>query len=55
MFVPLSPDLIKAETTYRLERAKRDFRSADRRHRADQAGRPQSRHARWVFRATTAA
>jgi len=36
---PLTPDSIKAETSYRLERTKREFRSAQRRERAERAGR----------------
>ena len=35
---PLTPESIKAETAYRLERTKRDFRSARRRERPEQAG-----------------
>jgi hypothetical protein len=35
---PLTPDSIKAETAYRLERTKRAFRSARRRERPEQAG-----------------
>ncbi|WP_405067683.1 hypothetical protein OG558_39865 [Kribbella sp. NBC_01510] len=35
---PLTPESIKAETAYRLERAKRAFRSARRRERPEQAG-----------------
>lgn len=35
---PLTPDLIKAETAYRLERTKRAFWSARRRKRPEQAG-----------------
>ena len=35
---PLTPDLIKAETAYRLERTKRAFRPARRRERPEQAG-----------------
>lgn len=52
---PMSPDAIKAETTYRLERSKRQFRSARRRQRAAQAGRPQPQHARRDLRPTLAA
>ncbi|MEU4293346.1 hypothetical protein AB0E63_34425 [Kribbella sp. NPDC026596] len=35
---PLTPDSIKAETAYRLERTKRAFQSARRRERPEQAG-----------------
>lgn len=52
---PMSPDAIKVETTYRLERSKREFRSARRRPRADEAGRPQPQHARRDLRPTPAA
>jgi hypothetical protein len=52
---PLTPDLIKAETAYQLERAKREFRSSHRRKRAERAGRPQPRRARRAFRPTAAA
>ena len=52
---PMSPDAIKAETTYRLERSKRQFRSARHRQRAAQAGRSQPQHARRDLRPTPAA
>ena len=51
---PLTPDSIKAETAYRLERTK-PFWSARRRKRPEQAGRPQPRRARRAFRPTAAA
>ena len=35
--IPLTPDSIKAETAYRLERTKRAFWSARRRERPEQA------------------
>lgn len=42
---PLTPDTIRAETAYRLERTKRAFWSARRRKRPEQAdsARPQPR------------
>jgi hypothetical protein len=43
--VPLTPDSMKAETEYRLERAKRDFRAANRRQRTPKDARPEPRHA----------
>jgi hypothetical protein len=52
---PLNPDSIKAETAYRFERTKRDFRSANRRQRAERASQPEPRHARRALRPTTAA
>ncbi|TDW17251.1 hypothetical protein [Kribbella kalugense] len=52
---PLSQDFIKAESAYRLERTKRDFRSATRRQRAERASQPEPRHARRTLRPTTAA
>jgi hypothetical protein len=39
----LPPDSIKAETTYRLQRTKREFRPARRRKRNAQADPPQRR------------
>jgi hypothetical protein len=39
----LNPDAIKAETTYRLQRTKREFRPARRRKRTAQADPPQPR------------
>ncbi|NIK56329.1 hypothetical protein [Kribbella shirazensis] len=43
--VSLTPDLMKAETAYRLERAKRDFRAANRRQRTAKDSQPEPRHA----------
>ncbi|WP_329003639.1 hypothetical protein OHA18_09965 [Kribbella sp. NBC_00709] len=52
---PLSPDSIKAETAYRLERTKREFRSATRRQRAAKGSQqPEPRHSRRALRPTTA-
>ncbi|TCO12844.1 hypothetical protein EV652_12815 [Kribbella steppae] len=51
---PLTPDSIKAETAYRLERTKRAFWFARRRERPEQAGRPQPRRARHALRPTAA-
>ena len=50
----ITPQSIKAETAYKQERTRREFRSTSRRRRAEQAERPESRHARAV-RYTTAA
>lgn len=52
---PLSQASIKAETAYRLERTKRDFRSATRRQRAERASQPEPQHARRALLPTTAA
>jgi hypothetical protein len=52
---PLTQDSIKAETAYRLERARREFWSPRRRARAEQADRTRPRRARRAFRAITAA
>jgi len=52
---PLSQDTIKAETAYRLERTKREFRAATRRQHAERAQQPEPRHARRTLRPTTAA
>ena len=43
--MPLTPDAVKAETAYRLERAKRDFRLASRRSRPAKGSQPEPRHA----------
>ena len=43
--VSLTPDSMKAESEYRLERAKRDFRAANRRRRTPKASQPEPRHA----------
>jgi hypothetical protein len=42
--VPLTPDSMRAEAAYRLERAKRDYRPAKRRERATKAAQPEPRH-----------
>jgi hypothetical protein len=52
---PLTPESVKAETAYRLERAKRDYRSANRRQRAERAAQPEPGLARRNLRPTTAA
>ncbi|MGW7679526.1 hypothetical protein ACWGID_02215 [Kribbella sp. NPDC054772] len=51
---PLSQDLVKAESAYRLERNRRSW-SVPRRERAERATQPESRHARRTLRPTTAA
>ncbi|TDW88738.1 hypothetical protein [Kribbella sp. VKM Ac-2566] len=43
--MPLTPEAMKAESAYRLERAKRDFRVANRRKRAERAAQSEPRHA----------
>ncbi|MGZ0150773.1 hypothetical protein ACXJJ3_27185 [Kribbella sp. WER1] len=43
--VPLTPDAMRAEAAYRLERAKRDYRAANRRERTVKAAEPAPRHA----------
>lgn len=43
--IPITPDAMKAETEYRLERAKRDFRLASRRRRPAKGSQPEPRHA----------
>ncbi|HWD78400.1 MAG TPA: hypothetical protein VG497_05955 [Kribbella sp.] len=51
MNMPLTPDSVRAETAYRLERAKRDFRAANRRKwsakrsQAEQIEQPEARAA----------
>ena len=52
---PLSQDLIKAETAYRNERIRREFRTPTRRERAKQAKGLTPRHARRTDRYTKAA
>lgn len=52
---PLTPELIKAETAYRLERAKRSFRPAPRRERLERAVKPEPRPARRARRSTATA
>ena len=49
---PFTPQSIKAETAYRQERTKRDFRSLTRRARTE---RHEPQHARRAVRYTTAA
>ena len=43
--IPITPDSMKAETEYRLERAKRDFRLANRRPRRAKGAQPEPRQA----------
>lgn len=43
--MPLTPEAVKAETTYRLERAKRDFRLANRRQRRERTTQSEPRQA----------
>lgn len=50
-----SPEWVKAETAYRQERIKRQFRAPLRRERAAQAEKPEPRHARPALRPTRAA
>ncbi|MGW6281063.1 hypothetical protein [Kribbella sp. NPDC055071] len=45
----------KAENAYKQERIKREFRTAARRERVEQAARPAPRHARRALRPTTVA
>ncbi|GAB3945452.1 hypothetical protein GCM10029976_071230 [Kribbella albertanoniae] len=42
----ITPQTIKAETAYRQERTKREFRKLSRRTRPEQAAKPAPRHAR---------
>jgi len=49
----ITPQTIQAETAYRQERTKREFRRLSRRTRPEQATKPAPRHARRSF--TTAA
>lgn len=51
----MTPQSIKAETAYKLERTKRQFRTTSRRARAAQAERPEPGLARRADRYTTAA
>jgi len=51
----MTPELMKAETAYRQERITRLFRRTTRKERAEQAARPEPRHARRALRPTTAA
>ena len=50
-----TPQSIQAETAYRQEKIKRDFRRATRRQRQEQATQPEPRHARRALRPTHAA
>jgi hypothetical protein len=43
--LPLTPDSVRAETAYRLERAKRDYRAANRRERKAKSSQPEPRRA----------
>jgi hypothetical protein len=49
----ITPQIVQAETAYRQERTKREFRRFTRRTRPEQAAKPAPRHARRAF--TTAA
>ena len=51
----ISAQQIKAETAYKQERTKREFRGGRRRNRAERAAQPEPRHARRALRPTTAA
>lgn len=42
--IPLTSESMKAEAAYRLERAKRDYRAANRRERTAKATTPKPRH-----------
>jgi hypothetical protein len=46
---------IKAETAYRQERTKREFRATPRNESQERAAKPASRHARRALRPTHAA
>ena len=50
-----TPQSVQAETAYRQEKIKRDFRRATRRQRQEQAAKPEPRHARRSLRPTHAA
>ena len=51
----ITPQLIQAETAYKQERTKREFRATTRREHAERAPQPEPRHARRTLRPTTAA
>jgi len=51
----ITPQSIKAETAYKQARTKREFRATTHRDHAEQAQRPEPRHARRALRPTTAA
>ncbi|MFI6828816.1 MULTISPECIES: hypothetical protein [unclassified Kribbella] len=51
----ITPQLIQAETAYKQERTKREFRTATRREHTERAHQPEPRHARRTLRPTTAA
>ena len=51
----MTPDSIKAETAYRQERIKREYHAKPRQEQAEQAPKPEPRHARRALRPTTAA
>lgn len=53
--MPLTPDAVKAETTYRLERAKRDFRAANRRQRKERTAQSEQSEPRHALRPRPAA
>jgi len=51
----ITAQTIKAETAYKQERTKREFRTVTRREPAQRAPRPEPRNARRTLRPTTAA
>jgi hypothetical protein len=51
----ITAQTIQAETAYKQERTKREFRAATRRQHAERAQQPEPRHARRTLRPTTAA
>ena len=51
----ITTQLIQAETAYRQERTKREFRSTNRKASQEQAPKPEPRHARRSLRPTHAA
>ena len=53
--MPLTPDAVKAETAYRLERAKRDFRAANRRQRKERTAQSEQSEPRHALRPRPAA
>ena len=53
--MPLTPDAVKAESAYRLERAKRDFRAANRRQRKERTTQSEQSEPRHALRPRPAA
>ncbi|HZX08690.1 hypothetical protein [Kribbella sp.] len=43
--MPMTPDSLRAEVAYRLERAKRDYRAANRRERKAKSSQAEPRQA----------